>query len=303
MRIYIHICVGLILQSCLATQSQAAFVSYRDDSGKLHYVNTDYRKVPDQYKDQIKGQIEEPSETQQTGESPNNQFGVTMTFPRAKASSSNNQASQNEPITHEDRFNRLLIAIDTLHKRNILPSYVNINEGAVYYEDNEGKNHYVTAENFADIPEEYLPQIDTQITAFENLARQSEKEMPLISGTTNVEVFTKLNCRECVRLQTLLQVHKISFITYDVEQSTQGKDFYKSMNNAALPLTRVGQTIIAGNNISDIKKALDMNATQQQFPNTNLTEKPTTTDYQTNPKMEYTPGQHFKIQPLLGQKQ
>ena len=303
MRTCIHIFIGLILQSCLATQSQAAFVSYRDDSGKLHYVNTDYRKVPDQYKDQIKGQIEQAVETQQTGESPNNPLGVTMTFPRPKAPLTNNQSSQNEPISHPNRLNRLLIAIDTLHKKNILPSYVNINEGAVFYEDNEGKNHYVTAENFADIPEEYLPQIDTQIKAFENLVRESEKDVPLLAGTASVEVFTKLDCRECVRLQTLLQVHKVAFITYDVEQSTQGKDFYKTMNNATLPLTRVGQTIIAGNNISEIKKALDMNATQAQFPNTKPAEKPITKDYQTNPRIEYTPGQHFKTQPLLGQKQ
>lgn len=44
------------------TPALAKMVSYVDENGKVHYVNTDYAKVPDRYLPQVQGQI--PAEEQ-----------------------------------------------------------------------------------------------------------------------------------------------------------------------------------------------------------------------------------------------
>jgi len=65
--IYVYFIILLFL---LAGEAEAKIVKYIDEHGRIHYVNTDYSKVPEEYLYQVQGQLEpadsEPSTEKST---------------------------------------------------------------------------------------------------------------------------------------------------------------------------------------------------------------------------------------------
>ncbi len=209
----------------LTRQADAAFVSYKDTSGKMHYINTDYTKVPDQYLSQV-----------------------------------------------EDQLKKI--------------------------EADKAKNNFV---NF--------PGQNTNIPTPGWIPSDDQDQQPQNTNKI-VEVFYKTNCEECMRLRVLLDANNIQYSLYDIENSFPGIEFYKMMQNAALPITRVAGAIIHGNDILAIKNALNLkmpapkNPAPEQTPETMAV--PTPNDPivapATNAYGGYKPGQYFKTKPLLGNK-
>ena len=68
-KIYYAIFTISLLVLTVSAPAKADLVSYIDENGEMHYVNTNFSKVPEQYLDQIKQQ-KEPSETEQKQPSP-----------------------------------------------------------------------------------------------------------------------------------------------------------------------------------------------------------------------------------------
>ncbi len=157
---------GIII-SMITTISmgEAAFVKYIDRSGKEHYVNTDYTKVPAEYQDQVRDQL--------------------------------NDATKNPADSIPNASNQII---------NAVPPKI------------------------TDLPKPNLQK---------------------------VEVFIAANCKDCERLETLLKANKIEYMHYDVESTSMGKDFYSTMQNETLPITRIGDRLIRGNDISTIKNVLE----------------------------------------------
>lgn len=58
------IIILLILTFCLTALAHAKIVHYTDADGKVHYVNTDFAKVPDEYYSQVRAQLEVPKPVQ-----------------------------------------------------------------------------------------------------------------------------------------------------------------------------------------------------------------------------------------------
>lgn len=232
----------------MTTQSHAAFVHYRDTAGKIHYINTDYAKVPDQYLSQVQDQLKKIEESK-----PKPVLAIPMS--NVPVNIDPMPLITTTPITKENRLTRLTNAVDALQTNNLIPASVNINSGIINYVDNAQQNHPVTAETLGSVPEEFLPQIDAQIENLERLATQIAEQKTLWPGTS-VEVFIKSNCVDCTRLKTLLDIHKIKHLTYDVETSNQGMAFYQEMKDKPLPITRIGSKIIQGTDINSIKMAI-----------------------------------------------
>ena len=152
-----------------------------------------------------------------------------------------------------------------------LLSAMSVGEAAfVKYIDRNGKDHYVNTD-YTKVPEEYLYQVRNQI----NATNQSSSDTTDNSSDQNatiplpepddgedtslqaVEVFISANCKDCERLETLLQANKIEYMHYDVGSTSMGQEFYKTMGSTPLPITRIGDKIIRGNDINTIKKVLD----------------------------------------------
>jgi glutaredoxin len=236
-----------------AIQSDAAFVNYTDSSGKIHYVNTDYAKVPNQYLNQVADQLKKIEADKAKTLPAIPIFNTPTDFTNTNIVSSATQ------ITNQDRLTRLTNAVNTLQSNSLFPASVNINSGIISYIDNTGQRHPVTAESLPTVPLEFLPQIDQQISGLENMVLQSKSNKQLLKKIEPVEVFVKSGCTDCQRLEILLQTHKVEHFTYDIETSNLGIAFYKEMNNAPLPITRVGSKIIHGTNIHAIRQALYSN--------------------------------------------
>jgi len=168
----------VVFVTCAVKAGEAAFVKYKDKDGKEYYVNTDYTKVPDQYLDQVRDQLQEIKE---------------KAMPAA----------------------------------NITP-------------DTPGKNK-------------------------QNLLSWTGNPSTFVTGS--VQIFVSSNCQDCQRLETLLQVNQIKYMRYDVEYSSMGKEFYKTMGSTQLPITRIGDKLIQGNNINAVKNVLQKMAQAAQGPN------------------------------------
>lgn len=236
---------ALTLVLIFSSSGSAAFVHYTDRNGKVHYINTTYEEVPVEYQDQIVDQLKSIKQKKRG---------------KKKTSSAGNNIIE-APADHQAdsadvRLSRLNNVIQKLTSNNLLPAGVNINSGILSYRDNEGQQHPVLPENLKDVPEEYLPQIDAQIAELEKLYNKSRDEKPFIEGTP-VEIYVKSDCPECEKLKESLTADKIDFIVYDVEKNNEGMAFYKTMNNAALPLTRIGSKILYGNDPYSVKVMLN----------------------------------------------
>lgn len=246
-----------VLISSLLTvqQSEAVTVHYRDENGTVHYVNTDYAKVPERYRGQVEEQLKQ-AEPQKTDPIPLPSDVKPQRLVQQQAEVTID-TTPSVPITNETRLTRLTDTLNELQITGYFPPSVNINSGVVGYIDRKGQKIFVTPDTLGSVKPEYLPQVDAQIISLEKIAKKARTEKPMIAGTS-VEVFTKESCTECVKLLTLLQVHKIPYLNFDVNHTSQGMEFYKSLNNnAELPITRVKSSVIHGVDVAGIKKALN----------------------------------------------
>ncbi len=210
----------LFLHVSFINSSEAAFVNYTDINGKVHYINTDYSKIPDQYLNQVEEQLQ-------------------------KIEAAKTKSSQ----------------INILDPNKQPPSTTN----------------------------------------GEELINQDKKTNPL------VEVFFKTDCKDCTRLQVLLEANNIKFSLYDVENSNYGIEFYKTQQNGQLPITRIDSKIIYGNDINAVKNALNPQEDVGQNPVAASPAVKPTENIPSNPTVSnsyggYKPGQYFKIKPLMGNK-
>ncbi len=204
----------------LVKQSDAAFVSYKDKSGKIHYVNTDYTKVPDEYLKQVEEQLKKIEDTKAKFNPPGNFSAPTTPFPTF--SNASNQAN---------------------------PAYE--------------------------------PEISAQ-------------------------VYIKRGCDDCMRLRVLLDAHKIKYSMHDIEASTEGMEFYKNMQNAPLPITRIGPKVIFGIDINAIKNAMNpieplSQSTPSGLPSANEQISPKTAPGNTGGTNSINP--YFNTGHLPGKKQ
>jgi len=158
-------------------------------------------------------------------------------------------------------------------------TYTAVGEAAfINYTDVNGKIHYVNTE-YGKVPDRYLSQVQDQLdkikatpipTAMTDPSQFSQNPQlntfTYLNPNVNqspVEVYVKADCKDCERLETLLQANQIKYMRYDVEYTSMGKELYRTMGNTALPITRIKGQIIPGSNINAIKSALGTAATKQ----------------------------------------
>lgn len=256
MKVTFSLFVALISSLLTLQQSEAATVHYRDESGTVHYVNTDYAKVPERYRGQVEEQLNQIEKQRADSVPVPSDFKPPSLTKGVGPESLTIDTSPSVQVTNENRLSRLTEALNELQITGYFPPSVNINSGVVGYIDRQGKKVFVTPDTLSSVKPEYLSQVDAQIIGLEKIAKQARAEKPMIAGTA-VEVFTKESCTECVKLLTLLQVHKIPYLNFDVNHTSQGMEFYKSLNNKAeLPITRVKSALVPGVDVAGIKKAL-----------------------------------------------
>ncbi len=189
----------------------------------------------------------------------------------------------------------------------------------VSYTDVNGKLHYINTE-YNKVPDQYLNQVEEQLKKIENTKIKNTPEAAVEKSAIEnpqpptpeltVEVFVKTDCQDCMRLQALLEAHKIKYLVYDIKNSEKGIEFYKSTSNEKFPITRIGSKIIYGNDVLAIKDALKPKDLPVQPPSplpatsavapTNTKPSPTvttTTGYQRNQT-----GQYFKTNHLIQDK-
>jgi hypothetical protein len=311
MKIFFSLLSILFANLLVSNDLHAAFVQYKDDNGKVHYVNTQYSKVPDRYKSQVEEQLKKiqqqntpilstpvpvvSNEPSDTGKK--NITGVPINIFKT---------SPTTPPTSENRLTRLTEVLNELQVTGYFPPSVNVNSGVIGYTDKSGQKVFVTAETLSSVPAEYLSQVDSQIMSLERMAQQARKSKPLIAGTT-VEVFTEDSNKDCIRLLTLLEVHKIPYLNFNVKTTLQGMDFYKTVGESAqLPITRVNGQLIRGVEIAAIENALNGN---NNVAKESMPQIPINNEQQNNTKKSNKKGMaaqtegYLKVNHLIGQRE
>ena len=167
-RIFLHL---IVLSLLFAPVGQAAIVHYFDEEGKIHYVNTDYFKVPARYRDQVKDQLE----------------------PEVKAKK---QVESGGCKTCQE------------------------------------KNATITDEKQKD--------------------EKQKKEKP------KVELFMRVGCKKCDRLDIILRANRIPLSRYDADTNPYGQQVYAEAGEPDLPLTRVGTDFVYGDSIHAVKRILTL---------------------------------------------
>lgn len=145
----------------------------------------------------------------------------------------------------------------------------------VHYIDESGKRIYINTD-YAKIPDRYLDQVKDQLNMLEpsvenptpapeiNPASQAAAA-PTPKEPPKVEVFVGLDCKECQMLEFRLRSQKIKYYRYDVHMHPYGKEFYAQHGGGTLPLTRIGDRVIEGNDYKTIMTIIE-NATVKPQP-------------------------------------
>jgi glutaredoxin len=137
------------------------------------------------------------------------------------------------------------------------------------YEDSEGKVHYVDSES--KIPKQYragasdrsdFPEISKVsapgATASSEPGQDNVSEVASSDNyAARLEVFVADWCGHCRALEKVLAEEDIKYERFDIEKSAEGRNEYARLGRGGIPISRVnGSTIIRGNNIERIKKAI-----------------------------------------------
>lgn len=60
------------------------------------------------------------------------------------------------------------------------------------------------------------------------------------------EIFVQDNCEDCRKLERFFDDSKMPHVRYDIQRDLKGADIYHSLGIAAMPMTRVGTTVVKG---------------------------------------------------------
>ena len=170
MKVTFSLLAVLISSLLTGQQSDAATVHYRDENGTVHYVNTDYAKVPERYRGQVEEQLKQ-AEPQKTDPIPLLSDGKPQRFIKQQESVSID-TTPSAQITNETRLSRLTETLNDLQIIGFFPPSVNINSGVVGYIDRQGQKVFVTPDTLSSVRPEYLPQVDAQIISLEKIAKK-----------------------------------------------------------------------------------------------------------------------------------
>jgi len=111
----------------VGTNLQAEMVKYVDENGKIHYVDTDYGKVPDRYKHQIKAkeikteEVKEEAKPEEASATP----VPALTNPQAVTAPSTVKAKSVEMFVNSDCPKCLLVQ-SALNNSNVVYTTYNI---------------------------------------------------------------------------------------------------------------------------------------------------------------------------------
>lgn len=158
----------------------------------------------------------------------------------------------------------------------------------ISYVDEDGEMHYVNTD-FAKVPGKYRQQIEGD-TAADNstlnkkVAAPQSEELATVSKNKepSVEILVSLDCPDCHKLAILLKAHKIKYLRYDVDQHPYGKELYAKIGGN-LPITKIGDEIIYGPDITKIASLLRKNKATE-----NISSAPSSSET-SEPKGDTTP--------------
>ncbi len=131
----------------------------------------------------------------------------------------------------------------------------------IKYEDSSGKVYYV--DSLEKVPLQYRESIKTEksfpkvssISPGKYVTPKTNKKN-LKSCYKKPEVFLTDFCPHCRELEVELKERKIRYKRINIDKDSKGKKTYKAIGGKGVPLTRVCDKIISGNNINGILKAL-----------------------------------------------
>ena len=134
----------------------------------------------------------------------------------------------------------------------------------VRYTDAQGKIHYVDSES--KVPPEFrsqltnakpLPKINREsgMRFVEPTASASQRQVAAVPAK-RVELFVTSWCPYCQQLEAALRASKVTYTRYDIEKSQEGARKYRALGGGGIPITKVGDAVIRGNNPQGVLAAL-----------------------------------------------
>ncbi len=133
----------------------------------------------------------------------------------------------------------------------------------VRYTDAHGTVHYVDA--ISKIPPEYRDQKE-QTKPLPKINREGGIRFvdtpdlpapPRAAGAgKTVEIFVTSWCPYCRQLEASLKANQVTYIRYDIERNPEGERKYRALGGGGIPITKVGDAVIRGNNPQGILRAL-----------------------------------------------
>ena len=138
-----------------------------------------------------------------------------------------------------------------------------VHADVVRYTDAQGKIHYVDSIN--KVPAEFrgqlndakpLPPINRE-RGFRFSPVADRAPVPEERATqARVELFVTSWCPYCQQLEAALRANKVTYTRYDIEKSAEGKRKYDAIGGRGIPITKVGDSVIRGNNLQGVLSAL-----------------------------------------------
>jgi len=133
----------------------------------------------------------------------------------------------------------------------------------VRYTDANGVVHYVDA--LSKVPPQYrgqkeqakpLPKINRE-SGIRFVGTPEVPPPPRAAGAgKSVEVFVTNWCPYCRQLEASLKANQVTYVRYDIEQNPEGERKHRALGGGGIPVTKVGDVVIRGNNPQAILRAL-----------------------------------------------
>ncbi len=251
--------------------AQAEMVSYVDENGQRHLVNTDFATVPPQYADQVKSDSSpwtEPGD--QTGESvsadDDSAYGDSAYAPSVVDESVQDAGSENfsgnfEPVPEDIPRPGLTGTFPPAPPPLPAPS------GKVPGDDAPSPGNAFLKErpqeNDVPLPEDVLPGDNPERWPpspgqMGGDSFGAEFQAPVL---VEVALYTMTGCRACLNLEMELKAHGVNFSRYDIGVYREKKKFLLQRlgENPKLPVVGINQDILMQTSrVSDvIKKILE----------------------------------------------
>lgn len=89
----------------------------------------------------------------------------------------------------------------------------------------------------------------------EPTASASQRQVAAVPAK-RVELFVTSWCPYCQQLEAALRASKVTYTRYDIEKSQEGARKYRALGGGGIPITKVGDAVIRGNNPQGVLAAL-----------------------------------------------